>query len=887
MSTENNASPSPLFLRLFRWFCDPDIAEDLEGDLLERFEIRLEKKGLRKARWLFVKDVAQLFRPDLIRFFKESQKRNSLGMYKNYFKTARRNLLRQKMYSSIKIGGFAMGIAACLLIALYIADELSYDQHYEQKDRFYRLAQSYAFNGIENKQTWLPAPFARAVREDFPQVDAIGRARTLGQREIRVRRTGTLQNSIETGFTYGDSTLIDLFEMDLQLGDPASALRETSSIIISSKKADKYFPGENPVGQQLVLNGDEANPVTITGVFNPARGKSHFEFDFIISMSNVEFFRGEANAWGANNYQVYLRLHPDTDPGALQTEMHNLAVKYLLPFHKRIGNVNAEGFVETVQYELQPVTDIHLYTSDTRDPFQHGNVRFVWLFGAIAGLILLIAVVNFINLSTAKSANRAMEVGLRKAIGSRKYDLIIQFLIESVMFSLLSFALGIILTSLLLPYFNEMADKTLILPLSAWWFVPGLLFASVLIGIMAGMYPAFYLSSFKPIQVLKGSLSLGAKKSGLRGVLVVFQFTTSVALIIATLVVSRQMDFIMNTELGFDKEQVITLSGTNTLGDRVPTLKNELLNLSGVESVTASGYLPVSGTYRNDNLFWKDGRTKQDEGLGCQIWVGDHDYISTLGIELVEGRDFSREMATDSAAIIINQQMVKDLGIVDPIGKKVTNDPDNQVVWTIVGVIEDFHFESLRGEISGLGLVLGNNTGIMSVKVSTEDVSASLASIKETWSRIAPEQPIAYDFLNDRFARMYDDVSRTGSIFTSFAIFAVFVACLGLFALSVFMVEQRNKEISIRLVLGASMNHILKSLGLNFLKPVFIALFIAIPVAWYVMRDWLSEFQYKIGLSWDIFVIAGMTAVGIAILTVSYQSLKAAVMKPVNGLRSE
>ena len=358
-------------------------------------------------------------------------------------------------------------------------------------------------------------------------------------------------------------------------------------------------------------------------------------------------------------------------------------------------------------------------------------------------------------------------------------------------------------------------------------------------------------------------------------------------MIIATLVVSRQMDFIMNTELGFDKEQVITLSGTNTLGDRVPTLKNELLNLSGVESVTASGYLPVSGTYRNDNLFWKDGRTKQDEGLGCQIWVGDHDYISTLGIELVEGRDFSREMATDSAAIIINQQMVKDLGIVDPIGKKVTNDPDNQVVWTIVGVIEDFHFESLRGEISGLGLVLGNNTGIMSVKVSTEDVSAALTSIKETWSRIAPEQPIAYDFLNDRFARMYDDVSRTGSIFTSFAIFAVFVACLGLFALSVFMVEQRNKEISIRLVLGASMNHILKSLGLNFLKPVFIALFIAIPVAWYVMRDWLSEFQYKIGLSWDIFVIAGMTAVGIAILTVSYQSLKAAVMKPVNGLRSE
>ncbi len=887
MNPENNTRPSALFLRLFRWFCDPDIVEDLEGDLLERFEIRARKKGQRKAKWLFIKDVTQLFRPGLIRFFKETQKRNSLGMYKNYFKTARRNLLKQKMYSSVKIGGFALGIAACLLIALYIKDELSYDQHYEQKDRLYRVAQSYAFNDMASNQTWLPAPFAQAVRDGFPQVEAVGRARTLGDREIRIRRTGTVQNSIERGFTYADSTLLQLFEIDMQLGNPATALRESSSMIISSEKAEKFFPGENPLGQLMILNGDEANPMTITGVMNPAKGKSHFDFDFMISLSNVEFFRGEANAWGANNYQTYLRLLPDVDPKALQAEMHDIAIKYLLPFHKRIGNVNADAFVESLQFELQPVTDIRLHTSETRDPFQHGNIRFVWLFGAIAGLILLIAVVNFINLSTAKSANRAMEVGLRKAIGSQKSDLIIQFLIESVIFSVMSFILGVLLTSLLLPYFNTMADKTLILPLSEWWFVPGLVMASLAIGTLAGIYPAFYLSSFRPIQVLKGSVSLGAKKSGLRGALVVFQFTTSVALIIATMVVSRQMNFIMNTELGFDKEQVITLSGTNTLGERIPTLKNELLNLSGVESVTVSGYLPVAGTSRNDNLFWQEGRTQLDQGIGCQIWVGDHDYITTLGIDVIEGRDFSREMATDSSAIIINRQMVKDLGLVDPIGKKVTNDSRNSRVYTIVGIIDDFHFESLRGEVTGLGLVLGNNTGIMSVKVGTENMTAALASIEESWNRIAPEQPIAYDFLNARFARMYDDISRTGNIFTSFAIFAIFVACLGLFALSVFMVEQRNKEISIRLILGASMQHVLRSLGFNFLKPVLIALFIAMPVAWYVMRDWLNEFQYKTVLSWDIFAIASVTAIAIAVLTISYQSLKAAAMKPVNGLRSE
>lgn len=887
MSPDNNARPSALFLRLFRWFCDPDIVEDLEGDLLERFEIRLHKKGQKKARWLFIKDVAQLFKPGLIRFFKESQKRNSLGMYKNYFKTARRNLLKQKMYSSIKIGGFAMGIAACLLIALFIKDELSYDQHYEKKESLYRVAQAFSFNGQESKQSWMQAPFAQALISDFPQVEMVGRVRPFGRTENRIRRSNVPQNSIERGFTYADSTILELFEIPMIVGDKTSVLRENSSMIISQEKAEKFFPGENPIGELMILNGNENQPLTITGIMGKALGKSHFNFDFIISLSNVEFFRGEANAWGANNFQTYMRLQENVDPNVLQEDLHAIATKFVLPFHKRIGNVNAESFVESLKYDLQALSDIHLYTSDTRDPFEHGNVRFVWLFGAVAGLILLIAVVNFINLSTAKSANRAMEVGLRKAIGSQKRDLIIQFLIESVMFSTLSFVIGLLLASLLLPYFNIMADKALILPLTEWWFVPGLVLSALIVGVMAGMYPAFYLSSFKPVQVLKGSVSLGAKKSGLRGALVVFQFTTSVALIIATMVVSRQMDFIMNTDIGFDKEQVITLSGTGTLGDRVPTLKNELLNLSGVESVTASSYLPVAGTYRNDNLFWKDGRTQLDEGVGCQIWFADHDYINTLGIKLLDGRDFSREMATDSSAIIINEQMVANLGLIDPLGKKVTNDPGNGRVYTVIGVIDNFHFESLKGQIDGLGLVLGNSTGMMSVKVSTDDMAGVLTSIGDTWDQIAPEQPIAYDFLDERFASMYDDVSRTGNIFTGFAIFAIFVACLGLFALSVFMVEQRNKEISIRLVLGASMNHVIRSLGFNFLKPVLIALLIAIPIAWYVMRDWLSEFQYKTALSWDIFAIASLTAIGIAVLTISYQSLKAAFMKPVNGLRSE
>lgn len=887
MSPDNDVRPSALFLRLFRWFCDPDIVEDLEGDLLERFEIRVLKKGQRKAKWLFIKDVTQLFKPGLIRFFKESQKRNSLGMYKNYFKTARRNLLKQKMYSSVKIGGFALGIAACLLIALYIKDELSYDQHYEKSDRFYRIAQT-VYYGSEYKMAWMPAPTAQALLADYPEVEMVGRITptSIGGGNNQLRRAESPQNSNEDNFIYADPTILELFETPMLMGDH-SALQEANTIVLSKTKAEKFFPGENPIGQLMILNENVSTPLKVTGVMDQPAHRSHFQYDYLLSLTAVEFYGGEQSTWGANNYPTYIRLSKNASSEALEAKLHDMATKYVLPLQEAMGNVNAQEFVDKIKYELQPVADIHLYPEGINDPFEHGNIKFVWLFGAIAGLILLIAVVNFINLSTARSTNRAMEVGLRKAIGSQKYDLIIQFLIESVMFSILSFILGVLLTSILLPYFNIMADKTLSLPLAAWWFIPGLALAALLTGTLAGIYPAFYLSSFKPIQVLKGSVSLGAKKSGLRGILVVFQFTTSVALIIATLVVSRQMNFIMNTEIGFDKEQVVTLSGTNTLGDRVPALKNALLQLPGVENVTVSSYLPVAGTFRNGNLFWKDGRTQMDQGLGAEIWRVDHDYVATLGIKLLEGRDFSKEMETDSSAIVVNQQMIRDLGITDPIGKKITNSSDNSQIWTIVGVIENFNYESLKGEIEGLGIVLGTSTRTMSVKVNTEEIATVMASINDTWDNLAPEQPIAYDFLNARFARMYDDVSRTGNIFTSFAIFAVFVACLGLFALSVFMVEQRNKEISIRLVLGASMNHVLRSLSFNFLKPVLIALFIAMPIAWYVMRDWLNEFQYKTALSWDIFAIAALTAIGIALLTVSYQSLKAAVMKPVNGLRNE
>ncbi|HEY9045763.1 MAG TPA: FtsX-like permease family protein, partial [Ohtaekwangia sp.] len=527
--------------------------------------------------------------------------------------------------------------------------------------------------------------------------------------------------------------------------------------------------------------------------------------------------------------------------------------------------------------------DIHLYNAGIEDPLSHGDIRFVWLFGAIAIFILLLACVNFINLSTAKSANRAKEVGLRKTVGSFRSNIISQFLVESLLYSFFSFALGIFIAWMLLPYFNVLAAKLLVFPWQQWWFIPLMIGASFLVGIVAGIYPSFYLSSFKPIQVLKGNISRGSKNSSTRSVLVVFQFTTSIILIIATFIIYRQVEYILNKKVGFEKDQVLVIQGTNTLGDKVKTFKDELLQLSQVKHVTVSDYLPIRGTKRNGNGFWNDGKQKEEKSIGVQIWQVDPDYITTLGMKIVAGRDFVKDMVSDSASIIINQKMAHDLGLKDPIGKRVANWRS----YTVVGVVEDFNFESMRNEIGPLCFVLGDSRNIISAKVNTKDMAATLASVEAIWKKVSPHQPIRYTFLDESFSRMYDDVQRMGRIFTSFAILAIIVACLGLFALSAFMVEQRGKEISIRLVLGASLKSIFNLLTLNFLKLVLISIVIAAPVAWYMMQKWLEDFSYRTEITWDIFVLAGIMSVLIALLTISYQSIRAALVKPVNNLRSE
>jgi len=813
-------------------------------------------------------------------------------MIKNYFKIAWRQLNKQKMYAAIKIGGFAFGIAACLLIGLYIRNEVSYDKSYPDADRIYRLVEAYNNKGTLEKGIDWPAPMGPVLKKDFPEIELSGRIMDnslMGAGTAEMRRADQQENAFEDHIVYADQQFLDIFKLPMVYGDRAHALTSPLTMVISRKKADKYFPGQNPVGKVMYLNNDKTKPKTIGGVMENFPQTSHFNYDFLLTLKGMEFGKGEQTNWNDYNYPDYVLVKKGANIAELNKKITRNTIKtYFLPLMEREGMKDAEKEVAKVQFYLQPVTDINLYSYDIQDGMPQGDIRFIRLFAAVAGFILIIACINFVNLSTAKSANRAKEVGLRKVVGSYRSGLINQFLTESLLYSFLSFAVGLVLAWVLLPYFNTLSSKSLTIPWGEWWLAPTLLVSAFVIGVAAGLYPAFYLSGFKPVQVLKGTLATGSKSSILRNSLVVFQFTASIILIISTFVIYSQMKYILNKKVGFDKDQVVIVQGTNTLGDKnVKSFKNELMKLASVKSVSISDYLPIeAGTKRNGNMFFNEGRTKLDAGVSGQMWIVDDTYLQTLGMKLVEGRNFSYNMTNDTVwngSVIINQTMAKKLNLENPIGKRITNGS----IFTVVGVVKDFNFENMHNPVGPLVMHLGLSPSLVSVKIKGTDVKNTLASITNTWKAFSPNQPIRYSFMDESFASMYADVQRIGHIFTTFAVLAIIIACLGLFALSAFMAEQRSREIGIRKVLGATVSGITTLLSVDFVKLVFIAIVIASPIAWYGMNKWLQGFAYQVPLHWWIFALAGVVAIVIAIITVSFQSIKAALMNPVKSLKSE
>jgi len=880
-------SPPDWAVRLFRSYCNDHLSEAVLGDLIELYERRVKEVGKRKADLLFLWGVMQFLQPFAMKK-KKSQPQDHVGMFKNYFTIAFRSMSRQKMYTGIKIGGFAIGLATCMIIALFVRHELSYDQYYSNTSRIYRIYNHYdAPDG--GKWTSMPAPIINNLRNEFPEIEKAGRLipyKWFNAGSNLMRRADDVENTYEEGFAYADPEILDILEIPMIYGTHEHALDKKNSIVLGRAMAEKYFPNQDPVGKTIVFNDDTKRPYVVGGVMEEFPATSHLNgYTALITLTGEEFWEGEQSSWCCWNYNPYVRLRADADPMAFQDKLQSIVKNNYGDYLKKEGT---PGYGDQMKYhkmKIQPVSDIHLGSNDIGDVIPLGDSRYIVLFAGIAAFILLLACVNFINLSTAKSANRAKEVGLRKVVGSVRRDLVRQFLTESVMYSLISFVIAVGLVWLSLPNFSDLAGTALSIPWTEWWLVPILLGASLFIGVLAGMYPSFYLSAFKPIDVLKGSVARGSKNSNLRSGMVVFQFTTSIVLIIGTFVIYRQMNFIMNTKIGFDKEQVILIQGANTLGDHRETLKEELKSLSVVENVTISNYLPVSGTNRDQNCFTMEGRQKIDECVGAQRWWVDDDYVKTLGMKIIEGRDFIPRLASDSNATIVNEALVKRLNLKPPyVGQKI----ENWRVWTIVGVVENFNFESLKEEIFPLTMVRGDGGGsVMAVKVSSTDMQQTIADVRAKWDKVMPNQPFRYTFMDDSYAKMYEDVERMGSLFAGFAILAVLVACLGLFALSSFMAEQRKKEVSIRLVLGASTANIFRLLTRSFVLLVFISFVIASPLGWYMMNAWLNDYNFKTDITWDVFAIAGACALLIAVATVSYQSIKVALTNPASNLRSE
>ena len=806
-------------------------------------------------------------------------------MFKNYLKIAFRNLWKNKGFSIINICGLAIGLATCLLITLYVTDELSYDRYNKKADRIYRVNSDIRFGGSDLHLAVNSDPMGATLKKDYPQVEEY--TRVYNSEGSKLVKKGS-QYINEQQIAYVDSTFFKVFTLPAISGNTETALNEPNSVVISESAAKKYFNKPDAVGKVLEV---DKNPYKVTAVIKDVPRTSHFNFDLFLSMDNVNY---GWNNFLSHNFQTYIVLRKGTDYKAFEKNFKSVIDKYVLPQAKQFMQIGSMDDFEKAGnkliYSLMPLTDIHLHSDRFPELGTNGSIQYVYIFAAVALFVLLIACINFMNLATAHSANRAKEVGIRKVLGTEKKTLVKQFLLESIVTVTISLFLALGIAYLVLPMFNDVSTKSFT---EKDFFTGKILLVILLlpfvVGTLAGFYPAFFLSHFKPIAVLKTNVAGGFRKSSLRNTLVVVQFICSIILIISTVIVYRQLNYIQTKNLGFNKDQVLIVNGTGGLGDNAQAFKNEVLGLSGVKSASFTGFLPVSSSARNDNTFSNTAVMDSKNGVNMQRWTVDYDYIKTLGMQIVKGRNFSKEFGSDSSAVILNETAVKLFAFDSPLGQKIYtfNDNNKPVSYQVIGVVKNFHFESLRQNIGPLCMVLGNSPWITSFKVNTSSIQTLVKQIEEKWKAMAPGLAFSYRFLDESFDEMYRSEQRLGKIAITFAILAIVIACLGLFGLVTYAAERRVKEIGIRKVLGASVGNIIGMLSKDFLKLVLIAAVISFPVAWWVMNKWLQDFAYRINISWWIFLVAGLIAALIALVTVSVQAIKAAIANPVKSLRTE
>lgn len=816
-------------------------------------------------------------------------------MIRNYFTIALRQLRKNRFYTIINVFGLMIGITACLIIFLYVRFELSYDRFHENADRIVRVDWEVFFGETLTRNAAVTPPMAEVMARDYPEVEAAVRLYYIGS--ARFRRNA--DNVVEPRVVYADDNVFRVFTFPFVTGNPDVALKGPHSMVVSETFAAKFFPGENALNKTLVK--DNNTLYTITGVFKDIPPNSHFHFDVFLSMeSRAEAKNGN---WIGQPFNTYLLLRPGTDPKQLEKKFPALVSNYVMPY---AASVLGGTFIDQFQankknhlvLQVRPLTDIHLHSHLRNELEGNGDVKYVYIFSVIAIFILAIACINFMNLATARSAKRAREVGVRKVMGSTRRNLVFQFLLESCILSIVSFLLALALTDLLLPAFNAVIGMQLTVPYNSVSLMVGLACAAVLIGMAAGIYPGLLLSGFRPAEVIKGKIAPGIQSSFLHSGLVIFQFTISIFLTIATLAVYSQMEYMKQVNLGFRKEQVIRMRDVQNSGDRLYNFREEMLGHPMIRSATISSYFPGPGSARNTPLIWRYGSGPNPENaINIEKWLVDYDYVSTLGMEIIMGRNFSLDFPSDSSAVILNEAALPGLGLgANPIGQKVslmhqfddgTENSGMVDTYTVIGVVRDFNFESLRQGVSPLGLFLGKSTASIAFRYQTSNTQEVIDILKRNWNRIAPGEPFTFGFLDADFDRMFTTEKKLGQIFLLFTSLAIVIACLGLFALTAFTAEQRTKEIGIRKVLGASVSQVILLLTSSFGRLILISFLIAIPLAALGNQWFLQQYAYRTEISFLIYVGAGAIAFLIAMATMSFQCLRAAQANPVDSLKHE
>ncbi len=842
-------------------------------------------------------------------------------MLRNYFLIALRNLRKNKVFSLINILGLAVGLSCCLLIAAYVRDETGYDKYPVDADNIYRVNLGVIGNSLASYPS-VDIGVGPGMKTAFPEIKTYTRLERLGG----IFGQYGLKQFKENQLAFVDPNFFEVFTLPFLDGDPHTALSRPNSLVVTKAFAEKYFGSEPAVGKALTLG--DYGVCTVSGIIDKIPDNASFHFDAFLSMSTLHF---KEQSWSNVGMFTWLVLDPKADAKKLEARFPQLVAKYAVPEIARDMGVpldEAKKAVNTFIFSLIPLKDVHLHSNTKYELEANGDIHYVYIFGALALFILLLACANFTNLSTASSAGRSKEVGVRKVMGSLKGQLVAQFLTESVLLTLCAMLLAYGLVGVTLSFFNQVAGKHI----SFMFFLQPVallttLVVTIIVGIIAGLYPAVFLSSFNTIKVLKGSATGGGRKSLLRSGLVVFQFFVSIGLIVATLVVYRQLHFMQDRRLGYDKDQVVYLQDTRLLGQNQEAFRSQLLQDRRVVNATISWCVPGSGNMNGTEVYAKKetaggtggrdgsrgaggsgnagGADANGKEIHANIFNIDYDYVPTLGLKIVQGRNFTRGFATDSArafvrpasqgsdsgfyagSVIINQAAVSDLGWdhTNPIGKTIVRSGRKE--YKVIGVVADFHYLSVKEKIAPLMMLMGNNYGGMLVKVNTADIRGFIDDVKKKWEAFSPAGPFGYYFLDEKFERLYNTERRTGRLFTAFTLIAILIAGLGLFGLAAYIVEQRTREIGIRKVLGASVSSVLILVSREFLLLVGLAFLIAVPVTWWGMHRWLQDFAYRAPFSWWIFPVAGAAALVIAIATISFQAVKAAIASPVKSLKSE